>query len=166
MIVEAHGIGLDVPDGWEARIYRRPHGDPTLHTANFALPVDDGDFGAGAVLSMPPGGEFLCLTEYRPGDGLVPGRGLFAAGPLPLPLRSSHFRPRVLHVARSGSFGLQHFFTTAGRPFCLYAVIRPARSGARAAGGGSSLGLNRVLSTVSIAAARGGAPAGRAALRP
>ena len=38
MIVEAHGIGLDVPDGWEARIYRRPHGDPTLHAANFALP--------------------------------------------------------------------------------------------------------------------------------
>ena len=111
MIVQAHGIRLDVPDGWEARIYRRPHGDPTLHTANFALPVDDGDFGAGAVLSMPLGGEFLCLTEYRPGDGLVPGRGLFAAGPLPLPLRSSHFRPRVLHVARSGSFGLQHFFT-------------------------------------------------------
>jgi hypothetical protein len=164
VIVEAHGLSLDVPDGWEARIYRRPHGDPTLHAANFPLPVDDGDFGAGAVLTMPAGGEFVCLTEYRPGQGLVPGRGLFAGEPVSLPLKYSHFHPRALHVARSGCAGLQHFFTSAGRPFCLYAVIRPARGQPRAAG--SSLGLNRVLSTVSIAAAHGGAPSGRAAVRP
>src|SRR5437867_2391132 len=38
MVVSAHGISVDLPHGWEGRIFRRRHGDPTLHAATFALP--------------------------------------------------------------------------------------------------------------------------------
>ena len=32
-----------------------------------------------------------------------------------------------LQVMRPGHLGAQRFFTAAGRPFCLYAVVTPAR---------------------------------------
>jgi len=149
MLIEGHGIRVDLGPGWEGRIYRRPHGDPTLHAATFALPADDGDFGSHATEVMPPGGAFLVLTEYRPGRGLEPGRGLFAPGPLPLPLDQARFRPETLLVARRGQRGLQHFFTQAGRPFCLYAVLRAPRS-AHAAGADQIDAVERVLRSVEI----------------
>jgi hypothetical protein len=146
----AHGLRIELPPGWEGRIYRRRGGDPTLHAANFPLPISDGDFGSRATARMPVGGIFLVLTEYRPGQGLEPGVGLFASRSLPLPLELRHFNARTLHVGRRGQAGVQHFFTAGERPFCLYAVIRPPARGSRAgaAGAGQVTAVNRVLGTV------------------
>lgn len=157
MRLAAHGIEIELPRGWEGRIYRRPRGDPTLHAGNFPLPARDGDFGTSATRGMPVGGIFLVLTEYRPGEGLEPGRGLFAADAIPLPLEPWQFRRGATLVGRRDHAGLQHFFTQGGRPFCLYAVLRHApgaRLRAAAAASPPVRALNRALSTVAIATAR------------
>jgi hypothetical protein len=151
--IAAHGIELDLPNGWEGRIYRVSGGDPILHAATFALPISDGDFGSGATAAMPAGGAFLALKEYRPGPRLRPEVGLFSASAMPLPLVAAHFHPRALQVGRPDQAGFQHFFTAARRPFCLYAVIELA--GARLATTARTparLGeVNGILSTLKIA---------------
>ena len=155
MVLDAHGIVIDLPEGWEGRIYRRPGGDPTLHAATFALPAHDADFGTRATARMRPGDAFLALTEYRTGRGLEPGRGLFASKELPLPLHGRHFNPSSLLVARRGQSGFQHFFTDRGRPFCLYAVVsRPRGTHARTATPPQLAALNRVLGSVEVKAGR------------
>lgn len=131
MRLAAHGIELDLPTGWDARIYRTHGSDPIMHAASFALPRTDGDFGSGATERMPRRAMFLALKEYRPGPRLVPGEGLFASGSIPLPLGEQHFSSRTLQVTRLGQAGFQHFFTHAGRPFCLYAVVSADRPDAR-----------------------------------
>jgi len=150
-VLKAHGLTIDVPHGWEGRIFRRPGGDPTLHAANYALPDADGDFGGTASRRMPHGGSFLALTEYQPGQGLEPGKGLFAAEAIPLPLGPHEFHPRTLMVARPGHRGFQHFFTAGNRPFCLYAVIRPHAAGTVAGAAAAQVSaINDVLATVAI----------------
>jgi hypothetical protein len=148
----AHGIEIDLPRGWEGRIYRRSGGDPTLHAGNFGLPHGDGDFGAGATERMPRSGMFFVVKEYRPGPRLVPGTGLFAPSSIPLPLDPRRFHPRALQVGRRGQAGLQHFFTSGGRPFCLYAVIaRPGAGSVAAAQARDRAGhLSRILSSLTI----------------
>jgi hypothetical protein len=148
MVIDAHGITIDLPHGWEGRIYRRPEGDPTLHAGTFALPAEDGDFGTRATELMPPGASFFVLTEYRPGGGLEPGRGLFAPRELPLPLDPARFRHDALLLALPGRAGFQHFFTHGSRPFCLYAVVRAhgrRRVGAAAAQATAIEGVLRSL---------------------
>ena len=147
MSVAAHGIAVDLPEGWEGRIFRRAHGDPTLHAGTFALPFEDGEFGSRATARIPPGGTFVTLTEYRPGQGLEPGKGLFAPRAVALPIARSRFKPNQLLVARRGHRGFQHFFTEGGRPFCLYAVIHePPLTAARADIGA----VNSVLESLAI----------------
>jgi len=152
MRIAAHGIELDLPSGWEGRIYRLAGGDPVLHAATFALPTRDGDFGSGATGIMPPHGAFLALKEYRPGPRLVPGVGLFAPRSIPLPLHRERFHPRALQVGRAGQAGFQHFFTASGRPCCLYAVVELGAGqtafATRAADRVNQ--LSRILSTLSI----------------
>jgi hypothetical protein len=72
---------------------------------------------------------------------------------MPLPLELAHFHPRTLQVGRQGQAGVQRFFTAAGRPFCLYAVVRPRTGGRRvtAAESGHVRALSDVLSTVAFA---------------
>lgn len=158
MRLAAHGIEIELLRGWEGRIYRRPGGDPTLHAANFALPARDGDFGTTATRRMPVGGTLLVITEYRPGEGLEPGRGLFAAAAVPLPLEFWQFRRGTTLAAGRDRLAVQHFFTEAGRPFCLYAVLRHA-PGARiraAAAAQRPVGaLNGALATVRISPPEG-----------
>jgi hypothetical protein len=139
------GIEIDLPEGWEGRIYRRPEGDPTLHAANFPLPVEDGDFGATALRSIGSGGVFIALTEYRHDVG---GQGLFERTDLSLPLRSGDFSPAALQRTRPGQTGLQRFAMLSGRPFCLYAVVG-ARSRVDAHSPVNQ--ANRVLATLSVA---------------
>jgi hypothetical protein len=156
MKIAAHGLELELPRGWEGRIYRLKGGDPILHAASFALPAADGDFGSGATGAMPAGGAFLALKEYRPGSHLRPGVGLFAPGPVPLPLTPGHFHPRALQVGRAGQAGFQHFFTASRRPFCLYAVIATRAPGSvSAAAAHDRVGqLTGVLATLRIKEAR------------
>jgi hypothetical protein len=120
MRISGHGLEIDLPNGWEGRIYRRPEGRPILHAASFVLPTDDGDFGALAVASMPSNGVFIALAEYGPD---VLGTPLFAHQGLPVPLRPADVLPRALQRLGRGRAGIQRFFTTRGRPFCLYVVI-------------------------------------------
>lgn len=151
MRLAAHGIAVELPPGWEGRIYKRPEGDPTLHAANYALPHKDGDFGSEATARMRPGHMFVTLTEYRPGQGLEPGRGLFHAKAIPLPLAPRLFKRNALLVARPGQAGFQHFFTENGRPFCLYAVLCLPRRGYAARVAPRVETLSGVLSGVEIA---------------
>jgi hypothetical protein len=148
--LHAHGIDVRLPDGWEGKIYRRPEGDPTLHAGTFALPAGDGDFGSRATARMRPGDVFLVITEYRPGNGLRPGHGLFSARELPLPLDVRRFHPRSLLVARHGQVGFQYFFTKSGRPFCLYAVHRRPTHATATVAARHGEGLNHVLDSVRI----------------
>jgi hypothetical protein len=135
--LEAHGLGVDLPRGWEGRLYVRPlpgtTGDthpaaaghpgevpnPVLHLANFALPHERGDFGTGAVERMRPGHVFVSLFEYDPAEAHRP---LFAARGLPLP-RVGEFAPNALQRLIRGQGGWQRFFTASDRAFCLYVVL-------------------------------------------
>lgn len=152
MRLGAHGIRLELPRGWDGRIYRVAGEDPILHAASFPLPATDGDFGSGATALMPARGAFLALKEYRPGPRLAPGAGLFAARSIPLPLAPGRFHARALQVGRAGQAGFQHFFTTSGRPFCLYAVIEVAAARSASAAGAQDRvhELTQVLSTLEV----------------
>ncbi len=138
----AHGLRVELPDRFEARLYLRDrdeaaaaagpdalhpaafgHPDesmnPVLHLANFALPPGRGDFGTGAVERMGPAHVFASLLEYDPVEA---GRPLFAARGLPRPAVAD-FAANALQRRLAGQLGVQRFFTEQGRAFCLYAVL-------------------------------------------
>jgi hypothetical protein len=126
MRTSAHGLSVEVPHGWEARIVRRAHSAPYLHVANFALKADAGQFGAAVTGRMGPDSVFAALVEYLVDEDVAASRGLFAARWRPR-VGLHELRPNQLQVTRSGHLGVQRFFTAAGRPYCLYAVIAPVR---------------------------------------
>jgi hypothetical protein len=123
----AHGLSVDVPQGWEARIVRPPESAPYLHVASFALTADTGQFGAGATLAMGPDAAFAALVEYVVDQHARPGVGLFASRRWQPRLRVGEFGHDRLQVMRRGHLGAQRFFTVAQRPLCLYAVVSPVR---------------------------------------
>ena len=125
MRVAGHGISIDVPNGWEARVFRRGGGGAVLHVATFELLDGDGDFGAAATGRMRGDDVFAALIEYRVDDRLRAGVGLFAAAGLPAPPEAHEFSPMQLQVTRRGQLGRQRFFTHDSRPYCLYLVIQP-----------------------------------------
>jgi hypothetical protein len=127
-VLEAHGLRIELPRGWSGRVFKRPGGGATIHAGDFQLPLDDGEFGDHSTAVMPTGAVFLVLTEYQPGAGLEPGEGLFASHRIPMTLDPMGFSPRGLAHPRPGQAGVQHFFTAAGRPFCLYVVVSGPRS--------------------------------------
>jgi len=125
--LEAHGIAVELPRGWSGRLFKRPAGGPTLHAGDFQLALDDGEFGDQSTAAMPPGATFLAMTEYRPGTGLEPGKGLFSSRRIPTALDPTSFSARGMAHPRPDQVGRQEFFTAAGRPFCLYVVVSGAR---------------------------------------
>jgi hypothetical protein len=146
VLIDGGDVAIELPSGWDGRVSRRertdlPVGDlglemlgmprrehlVTAHVANFSLPVDDGDFGTGATSSMPREGIFTSLVEFQRGGGLEPGAGIYAPEGVPGPLAPSDFRPDSMLRALPGQAGAQRFFTVAGRPFCLYAVLGSRR---------------------------------------
>ncbi len=149
MRLAAHGRSIDVPAGWEARIFRRAGAAPVLHVASFALRDQDGAFGAAATGRMRPDDMFAALVEYRSDPKLRPGEGLFACAGRPATLRAQEFRPNQLQVTRVGQLGSQRFFTEGGAPFCLYAVIQPVHFSALAL----VHELGRVLATLQVTTA-------------
>jgi hypothetical protein len=126
VIVGGHGLAIDVPTGWEARIVRRETAAPVLHVASFPLHEHDGDFGAAATGRMRGDDRFLALVEYRIDARLRAGHGLFAAR-RPRGPRAHEFGARQLQVTRRGQLGWQRFFSEHGRAFSVYSVIAPAR---------------------------------------
>ena len=119
MRLSRYGISVELPDGWEGRIYRRDEGDRTLHAANFPLPSEDGHFGPTARPSLGAPGVFIALTEYGRDAA---GTALFAARGVPR-LRGVVPDPRGLLRTLPGQAGVQRFFTAAGRAFCVYVVV-------------------------------------------
>lgn len=127
------GLKVDLPSGWDARIYRRQEvtaavthaqGKPTthaiLHAANFALPGERGDFGSGAVELMRGDNVLITLVEYHPDSTRSP---MFANRSMPRPLRADDFDPTMLQRRLPGQAGLQRFFSSGGRAYALYVVL-------------------------------------------
>jgi len=92
---------------------------------------DSSTFGDASTAAMAPGAAFVALVEYRPGNGLKAGQGLYAARRIGLPLDPIGFSRHRLAHPRPGQVGTQQFFTAAGRPFCLYVVLAGDRSARR-----------------------------------
>ena len=90
----------------------------------------DASFSASPTTSLAQrtvSGAFAAIVEYVVDRHVQPDSGLFASRRWRPRLRVGEFRHDQLQVARPGHLGAQRFFTAAGRPFCLYAVISPAR---------------------------------------
>ena len=172
--LHAHGLSAEVGGGWEGEIYLRapepastlpampagPSGGlagpsqpgggrvplaatyPVLQLANFSLPGHRGDFGGGAVELMGAHHIFVSLFEY--GHESV-GSALFATQRVPWPVAPDAFGPNRLQRPLPGQAGAQWFFTSAGRPFCLYVVL-----GSYLLRRATVRPLNRVLHTITI----------------
>jgi hypothetical protein len=120
-----YGLHLAVPPGWEARIYRRAPEDPgelsypVLHLGTVPLPAVRGDYGGGVVEHLGSEDVFISLLEF---GSAVADEGLFAHQGLPR-LRPSQFAPGRLPHVQADVSAVQHFFSAAGRAFCLYVVV-------------------------------------------
>ena len=121
----AGGLSLELPVGWEARLRRQPPSQPgrpgnvLLHAATVPLPEQRGDFGSGVVETLGPDDAFVALFEYDRADA---DRVLFVSERVPVP-KPSDFSTAVLQRTRAGNTGAQWFFSLAGRPFSLHAVL-------------------------------------------
>lgn len=123
--LESFGLGVDLPDGWDGRIYRRPNeGDAgerrALHAANFPLPRARGDYGGGVTEEMAGDGVFVTLVEFHPDNS---NDGLFAAEGLPTRVTASDFSPNAMPRTIPGQAGAQFFFSVGDRAFSLFVVL-------------------------------------------
>lgn len=124
MHVRAHGIGLRMPQAWDARLYRREADEgeqtfPILHAGTFPLPNNRGDYGSGAVDVMRATDVLVSLVEFEPEAA---GRPLFSRRGIPR-VRPEDFNPQALQRTIPGQSGCQYFFHHEGRAFCLYVVL-------------------------------------------
>jgi hypothetical protein len=146
--LNAHGISLELPAGWDGRIGRRVDGYAVAHAASFPLPAGDGDFAVATTARLPAGGIVVVLVEYEPA---LAGSGLFAPAGPPVALDPHEFGTSTLLRRLPGQAGLQRFFSHAGRAFCLYVVVGSARPdaglAAQATAVVASLGLGPAVSS-------------------
>lgn len=131
--LQAHGVGVEVPTGWEAELTTVDE-DPLisnavnfsathrvlLHAANFALPVERGDYGSGAVDIMDSGSVLVVLMEF---DNASASTALFAPEGLPDTLTADDFSTQQLQRPQRNQSGTQRFFHIGDRAFCLYVVL-------------------------------------------
>lgn len=126
MRLDAHGLAVIAPEGWEVRISRADEtvagevAPPVLHAATFPLPEERGDFGSGAVEIMASDDVFVSLLEY---EARQAGTALFRRRAMPRRIDPDRFATNQLQRWLPGQAGLQAFFTEGERPFCLYIVI-------------------------------------------
>ena len=125
------GISVDVPSGWEGRIYEkherapRPTGtleqnpNAVLHVASFPLPPGAGDYGGGAVEQMTNTDLLVILLEHGRQSASTP---LFASASVPR-LTVDDVSTTCLQRLLDGQGGAQKFFTVNSRAFCLYVVF-------------------------------------------
>ena len=168
--LNAHGVSVTPPAGFEGRVFRRPaygevaasaaDGPPAppaempgvvVHVSTIALPTDIGDFASGAVDQLQVDDVLVILFEYEAASADQP---LFGRKGLPRHLTADDFSPSVLQRTIPGQAGCQFFFTEGGRAFCLYAVI-----GSYAQRAVLVDKVNSVLATVQIEPAASGGPA-------
>jgi len=137
--LNAHGVSVTPPAGFEGRVFRRPafgevaasaaDGPPAppaeipgvvVHVSTIALPTDIGDFASGVVDQLQVDDVLVILFEYEAASAAQP---LFGRKGLPRHLTADDFSPSVLQRTIPGQAGCQFFFNEGGRAFCLYAVI-------------------------------------------
>ena len=141
------GLEIELPDGWDGRIYRRAVDVEAitrraLHAANFALPPNLGDYAVGAIERMRLGDVLVVLLEFDPQSA---GRGLFRNEGMPAGLGANDFSPTAMPRAMPGRTAAQWFFSLAGRAFCLYVVL-----GSHAQRAGMMTLVNQVVETLRI----------------
>jgi len=127
MFLARHGLGVELPRGWDGRIFRPAADEPgattraILHAANFPLPERREDYGGGAVEVMGADGVLVMLLEFDPEAASTP---LFAQlQGMPRRLPRSAFSPNRLQRILPGQAGAQVFFTDQGRAWSLYVVL-------------------------------------------
>ena len=119
------GIEIELPEGWDGRIYRREADDGAvtrraMHAANFPLPPNLGDYAVSAIERMQSEDLLVVLLEFGPDRA---GHGLFANEGLPTALGPDDFSPTAMPRAVPGRTAAQWFFSLGGRAFCLYVVL-------------------------------------------
>jgi len=118
-------MSVTPPAGWDATIYRRSarpgeHTFPVMHACTTALPALRGDYGSGAVELLGPEDVFVAVLDFGPGAA---NTALFS-GLRGVPgLTPDAYNPRQLQRTIRGQAGVQRFFTTRGRGYCLYSVV-------------------------------------------
>lgn len=137
--LSGHGVTVDVPPGWDGRIFKRPEqgevatsaaeGPPAAegakthsitHVASVPLPADMADFGSDVVEDLGRHDALVVLFEYEPAAAATK---LFEAQGLPRDLDPDAFSPNTLQRSLAGQAGLQLFFNEQGRAFSLYVVL-------------------------------------------
>jgi hypothetical protein len=152
--LRGHGISIDVPRGWEGRIFV-PDLDPPainmpiLHLTDTVLTQERSSFAPELAARFGPGGTLIALLEF---DGKLADMGLYAPQGLALPLQADHLNPKALQFPNPDQAGHQRFFSTHGRAFCLYVVV-----GVGAGKDDRLRVLNDILGTLEIAKPGGGA---------
>ena len=91
-----------------------------LHMANFWMPAERSDYGSEAIEVMGPEGVFVSLVEF---GAEAAQSQLFEHKGIPVPLRPEEFSPARLQRPMGDQAGLQRFFRSGGRAFCLHVVI-------------------------------------------
>lgn len=125
MALTAHGIGAQLPAGFEGRIFVRASvggeiSRPVAQFATFPIPEGIGDFGGNTDTNLGPSDIFAVLFEYGPESV---GTVLFESQGIPTGLTTMDFLPYVMRPGVGGSLGIQRFFTVSGRPFMFYARL-------------------------------------------
>jgi hypothetical protein len=123
--LRAHGLGLTLHRGWEARIWmpQEPppaENHPVVRLANFALPQTKDTYAEDAAEDLRRGQVVASLAEFSP---RLADRGLYASQGVPHFSRQD-LDPRALQRHLPGRFGLQRFFSVRGRAFSLYVIAR------------------------------------------
>lgn len=134
------GVSVQIPPGWDGAIQNRPlamrelgvgSGPSTddshtvLHVANFPLPPQRGDFGSAAVEIMRSEHLLIVVFDYGPEAA---GTVLFQHEGIPVPLDPAAFNPNMMQRPLKGQSGLQRFFTSADRGYCLYVALGSHRN--------------------------------------
>jgi hypothetical protein len=118
------GLEVDVPPGWEGRIFtpRLPppaENHPVLHLADIPLPFERSSYvETAATLDGRRGGLVCSLVSFAPELADV---GLYAPQGVPR-IHARDLDPRALQIPVPNGAGVQRFFSVNGRPFSLYIV--------------------------------------------
>jgi hypothetical protein len=125
----ANGVGVVVRDGWEVEFseLRGNPGTPVrslVHLANFALPVERGDYGSGAVETMGAGAILVVVMEFDPETART---AMFSGTGVPRSLSADDFSAQALQRRLPGQGGAQRFFRVGTRAFGLYVVLGSLR---------------------------------------
>jgi hypothetical protein len=136
--LERHGISIDIPRGWEGRIFVPDLPPPAInlpimHVTDTVLTHERSSYAPELASRFGGTGALIALLEF---EGKLADKGLYAPQGLDLPLRAERLNPNALQFPIPDQAGHQYFFSARGRAFCLYVVM------------GTGSGLHERLRTV------------------